>query len=164
MTQNTQQQSQKAALAFSRILAHIAAYVDQVNQDVDNPEERDTMPNTLAELSLAFEQKGGFRFAKEQALPLAYVFELVHQACNNLAKQAQNVAGQAENQASHTFLWAAKQAAAMRDVLEQKHKEAEGGLIGFDGEMQTKLIQSLGGTGRLEENKTTQSIEGDTDV
>ncbi len=152
-------QAKKAALAFSRILAHISARLDVLNQDASLQQERDMMPQTLMELSLAFEQKGGFMFSKEQSLPLAYALELVHQACNNLAKQAKDVTNSHDNQASQTFIWAAAQAALMRDVLEQKHKQDEGGIISFDADMQTKLIQSLGGTPSLE-----NSDEGDTHV
>ncbi len=157
--QDTNGQAQKAALAFSRILAHISARLDVVNQDMIDLQERDMMPQTLMELSLAFEQKGGFMFSKEQSLPLAYAFELVNQACNNLSKQAQKVAGASDNQASQTFTWAAKQAELIRDVLEKKHKEDEGGIISFDSDMQTKLIQSLGGTVGLE-----NADKGDTNV
>lgn len=148
--QDINAQAQKAALAFSRILAHISARLDVVNQDMVDLQQRDMMPQTLMELSLAFEQKGGFMFSKEQSLPLAYAFELIHQACNNLSKQAQKVAGTHDNQASQTFTWAAREAASIRDVLEQKHKQDEGGIISFDADMQTKLIQSLGGTPSLE--------------
>ncbi len=142
-----QDNAKHAALAFSKILRHIGERLESVNENITDENERDEMPYTLLELSEAFLREGGFKFAKEQALSLAYTFEIVHQACQNLTHMAQK---SGHEDTSLTFHWASMQAADMVKELEERHKNKQGGVIGFDSEMKTKLTQSIGGPAEWE--------------
>ncbi len=142
-----QDNAKHAAIAFSKILRHIGERLEAVNENITDELERDEMPYTILELAEAFAQEGGFKFSKEQSLSLAYVFELVHQGCQNLTQMAQN---SGHKETALTFNWAATQAADMVKELEERHKNKQGGVIGFDSEMKTKLTQSIGGTAEWE--------------
>ncbi len=165
--QKQQDNSKKAAIAFGKILRHIGERLEAVNKDIRDESERDEMPYTILELADAFMQEGGFKFAKEQALSLAYTFEIVHQACQNLTHMAQK---QGHKETSLTFNWASLQAASMVSELEDRHKKKEGGVIGFDKDMKTKLAQSIGGTAEWErqdfdpEAKINEKEKGKTNV
>ncbi len=144
---NKQDNAKHAAIAFSKILRHIGERLEAVNENISDETERDEMPYTILELADAFLQEGGFKFSKEQALSLAYTFELVNQGCQNLVQMAHK-AGHKET--ALTFNWAAMQAADMVKELEERHKNKQGGVIGFDSQMKTKLTQSIGGTAEWE--------------
>ncbi|MFV0431501.1 MAG: hypothetical protein ACK5MJ_04900 [Alphaproteobacteria bacterium] len=162
----SKEEAKKAAMAYSKILRHIGSQLEDVNKDVMEDENRDNMPYTILELADAFSQKGGFMFSKEQALPLAYTFEIVHQACQNMAVMAKKLE---QTETVTTFNWAATQSLSMVHELEQRHKAHEGGVIGFDADMQTKLTQSIGGTAEWERQdfdpeKEINKKEGDSHV
>ncbi len=141
------QEAKKAAIAYAKILRHIGEQLENVNQEVSDDTERDNMPYTILELADAFGEKGGFMFSKEQTLPLAYTFEIINQACQNMARMAKKL-GQSETVT--TFNWAASQSLSMVQELEQRHKAGEGGVIGFDADFNTKLTQAIGGTAEWE--------------
>ncbi len=145
--QKKQDNAKQAAIAFSKILRHIGEKLEAVNENITDEAERDEMPYTILELSDAFLREGGFKFSKEQALSLAYTFEIVNQGCQNLTHMAQK-AGHKDT--ALTFNWASMQAADMTMELEERHKNKQGGVIGFDSEMKTKLTQSIGGTAEWE--------------
>ncbi len=139
--------AKQAAIAFSKILRHIGERLETVNENITNELDRDEMPYTILELSDAFLRESGFKFAKEQALSLAYTFEIVNQACQNLTHMAQK---SGHKDTALTFNWASIQAVDMVKELEERHKNGQGGVIGFDSEMKTKLTQSIGGTAEWE--------------
>ncbi|MFV0321568.1 MAG: hypothetical protein ACK5LE_04195 [Alphaproteobacteria bacterium] len=144
---SNKEEAKKAALAYSKILRHIGEQLEAVNADSLSDENRDTMPYTILELADAFAEKAGFMFSKEQALPLAYTFELINQACQNMARMAKKFD---QTETVTTFNWAAAQSLSMVHELEQRHKDNEGGVIGFDADMKTKLTQAIGGTAEWE--------------
>jgi hypothetical protein len=120
---------------FAKIVAYIAASMNEPEDDEEElPEGLDSLTETLAEISRAFETAGGFHFDADQALVLSHVFTVLEAGMRSLSLQA---AEGGQDMAAAKIEWAANQAREMTGYLMEKHGSGDAGtlvLIGLDDE------------------------------